>query len=137
MKIDGACHCGAIAYEAEVDPGDVGICHCADCQTLAGTAFRTSVSAARENFRILSGEPAIYVKTAESGAKRVQAFCPRCGTPIYATAFDDPDAAYNIRTGTARQRDALVPKQQIWTRSAQRWIKDIASIPGSEKEPRD
>jgi hypothetical protein len=39
MKIDGGCHCGAIAYEAEVDPDRVGICHCTDCQQLTGTAF--------------------------------------------------------------------------------------------------
>ena len=45
MKIDGGCHCGYITYSAEIDPEDVGICHCTDCQTLTGTAFRTSVRA--------------------------------------------------------------------------------------------
>jgi hypothetical protein len=45
MHIDGACHCGKITYEAEVDPEAVGICHCTDCQTLSGTAFRTVVMA--------------------------------------------------------------------------------------------
>jgi hypothetical protein len=135
MKIDGACHCGAITYEAEVDPDKTSICHCTDCQTLTGAAFRTSVPAAREKFRILSGEPTIYVKTAESGAKRVQAFCGKCGSPIYATALDDPHALYGIRTGTVRQRDRLVPKRQIWTRSAQKWLDRIASLPASEKEP--
>jgi len=28
MKVDGQCHCGAIVYEAEVEPGTVGLCHC-------------------------------------------------------------------------------------------------------------
>ena len=32
MKIDGACHCGLIAYEAEADPELTGICNCTDCQ---------------------------------------------------------------------------------------------------------
>ena len=32
MKIDGGCHCGAITYEAEVDPEKTSICHCTDCQ---------------------------------------------------------------------------------------------------------
>lgn len=27
MKIDGGCHCGAITYEAEVDPEKTSICH--------------------------------------------------------------------------------------------------------------
>jgi hypothetical protein len=39
MKVDGACHCGEIAYQAEVDPNTVGICHCTDCQTLAGVGL--------------------------------------------------------------------------------------------------
>ena len=55
MKIDGCCHCGAIAYEAEHDPETVGICHCADCQQLTGTAFRVSVFAP-------GGKPAVKIR---------------------------------------------------------------------------
>lgn len=33
LKIDGACHCGNITFEAEVDPEKVLICHCTDCGT--------------------------------------------------------------------------------------------------------
>jgi hypothetical protein len=94
MKIDGECHCGYIAYEAEVDPEQTAICHCTDCQTLSGSAFRTVVPAPDHSFRILSGEPAIYVKTGESGAKRPQGFCPRCGSPIYSTAVGDGPKSY-------------------------------------------
>jgi hypothetical protein len=89
MKIDGGCHCGYITYEAEADPERTSICHCTDCQTLTGTVFRTSVRAADGTFRILTGEPTVYMKTAESGAKRAQAFCPRCGSPIYAAPAGD------------------------------------------------
>ncbi len=38
MQIDGQCHCGHVAYEAEIDPEQVGICHCTDCQALTGSA---------------------------------------------------------------------------------------------------
>jgi hypothetical protein len=132
MKIDGGCHCGMITYTAEVDPEKVGICHCTDCQTLSGTAFRVSVAATKENFQ-LKGEPKIYVKTAESGAKRAQAFCPECGTPIYATAAENPQV-FNIRLGTARQRDVLRPKAQGWYRSAREWVNDLPSMPRFEKQ---
>ena len=126
MKIDGGCHCGKISYTAEVDPGKVGICHCTDCQTLSGTAFRVSVAAAKNDF-YLSGEVKVYVKTAESGAKRAQGFCPECGTPIYATAGSDPQV-FNIRVGTARQRDVLRPKVQGWCRSKREWVNDLSSM---------
>jgi hypothetical protein len=134
MKITGGCHCGYITYEADVDADKVSICHCTDCQTLSGSPFRASVPAPDQAFRIISGEPAIYVKTGESGNKRVQAFCPRCGSPIYATAPGDGPKTYNIRVGTVRQRDQLTPKRQIWGRSRQRWLADLAAIPGVEKQ---
>jgi hypothetical protein len=132
MKIDGGCHCGNITYTAEIDPDKVGICHCTDCQTLSGTAFRVSVSAAKEFFQ-LKGEPKIYIKTAESGAKRAQAFCPECGTPIYATAASDPKI-FNIRVGTVRQRAELRPKTQGWYRSARDWLIDLPSLPKFAKQ---
>ena len=46
MKVEGACHCGRIAFEAEIDPARVSVCHCADCQTLTGSAFRLAVPGA-------------------------------------------------------------------------------------------
>ena len=128
MKIDGGCHCGYITYEAEADPEKTTICHCTDCQHLSGSAFRTVVRVAGDTFKIIAGDPTIYVKTAESGARRVQRFCPRCGTPIYSTAEGDEPKLYSIRVGTVRQRAALVPKVQIWTRSQLHWVTDLASV---------
>ena len=134
MKIDGRCHCGLIAYEAVVDPGTVEICHCTDCQSLSGSAFRTVVPALEADFKLLSGQPRIYVKTGESGARRVQAFCPECGTPIYSTAAGDGPRSYGIRVGTVRQRNQLPPKTQYWVRSAQHWIDTLGSLPKVEKQ---
>ena len=49
MRINGACHCGNIAFEAEVDPETVRICHCTDCQTMSGSLFRANIQAAGEH----------------------------------------------------------------------------------------
>ena len=129
MKIDGGCHCGAIVYEAEIDPEMVSICHCSDCQTLSGTAFRIVIFAPEEKFRLTRGKPKAYLKIAESGNKRIQAFCAECGSPIYATSADEgPPKAYGIRVGTARQRDQLPPKRQIWHRSAVAWLPEMEGL---------
>ena len=128
MKIDGGCHCGYITYEAEADPQKPFICHCTDCQELSGSAFRIGIRVASDDFRMLSGEPTIYAKTAESGAKSAQAFCPRCGSPIYAACFGDAPKFYNIRLGTVRQRDQFVPKLQFWSRSELHWLPSLATI---------
>jgi hypothetical protein len=127
MRIEGQCHCGKIAYEATVDPDTVGICHCTDCQTLSGSPYRVAVPARAVDFVLLRDEPKIYVKTADSGMKRAQAFCPDCGTPIYAAAPSDPPT-YSLRLGAIMQRDALRPRRQSWCGSALPWSMDISSI---------
>jgi hypothetical protein len=134
MHIDGGCHCGSITYDADIDPDTVGICHCTDCQVLSGSAYVVSVPAAREAFRLRTGQPKIYVKTAESGTKRAQAFCPECGTRIYASAVHDPPV-FNIRIGTVRQRAALQPHRQIWCQSALPWVMDLGSVPQIAGQP--
>src|ERR1019366_7888302 len=82
VRIAGPCHCGYLSFEAEADPVQVSICHCTDCPNGSGTAFRTSIRAPGKTFKMLSGEPTLFLKTtADSGNHRLQAFCPTCGTP--------------------------------------------------------
>lgn len=132
MHIDGSCHCGLITYVAEIDPDKVIICHCSDCQVLSSSAFRMVVLAEKGSFRLLSGTPKIYVKTADSGRKRAHAFCPDCGTQMYATPVgDNPEQHYGLRVGSIRQRAELRPSRQLWCRSAFGWLDDIAAIPQS------
>jgi hypothetical protein len=134
MHITGSCHCGAIQYEAEVDPASVSICHCADCQVLTGSAFRVSIRAAPHTFRLVSGTPRIYTKTAESGALREQAFCEQCGTPIYATSPGPEPRVYNVRVGSIHQRAQLEPSVQIWSRSQLSWLGELAALPSFDKQ---
>jgi len=134
MKIDGACYCGQIRYRAEIDPVQVEICHCTDCQTLSGSAFRIVVPALAGSFELLSGTLRTYIKTAESGNRRVQAFCGTCGTSVYSTAADTASGIVGLRVGTIRQRRMLPPQKQYWTRSAHDWAMDIARIDKVEKQ---
>jgi len=135
MKIHGSCVCGSITFEAEADPGKVSICHCTDCQSSTGTAFRTNVRVPGNTFRMLSGTPTIYIKTtADSGNPRAQAFCPGCGSPIYSTTpGDGPQDSYMVRVGVLRERDQLAPKVQNWTRSARPWVRELGALPRNEK----
>jgi len=135
MRIDGKCHCGYITIEGEADPEKTTICHCLDCQTGTGSAFRVSVPVAGATFRI-SGQPTTYLKTtAESGHLRAQAFCPRCGSPIYSTSpGEGPQPSYMVRVGILRQRNELVPRRQIWFRSAQPWVTELSPIHRIEKQ---
>ena len=132
MQIDGACHCGLISFTAEIDPARVMMCHCTDCQVLSGAPFRAVVAAPIGSFA-LRGEPRRYIKVAQSGNRRVQVFCPECGTPLYATAPENPTSVL-IRLGCVTQRAQLKPAVQLWQHSALPWLAELASIPGSPEQ---
>jgi hypothetical protein len=68
-------------------------------------------------FVLLSGKPTEFRKTADSGNVRLQAFCPYCGTAIYATSTGD------------------VPRRQIFVRSQQPWVNNLNSIPKFDGMP--
>ncbi|HTP91159.1 MAG TPA: GFA family protein [Xanthobacteraceae bacterium] len=135
MKIDGACACGAIKIEGEADPEKAQICHCTDCQTGTGTAFRVSIPVPGNTLK-MTGTPTLFVKTtADSGRPRVQAFCGKCGSPIYSTTpGDGVQPSYTVRVGILRQRDQLIPRRQNWYRSARSWVTGLAGIPKNEKQ---
>jgi hypothetical protein len=133
MKVQGRCHCGEISYEAVVDPGRVGICHCTDCQTLTDSAYRVTVRVSADQFVLRTGQPKLYVKTADSGTRRAHAFCPTCGAPVYSAAVSDPET-YSLRVGCLEQRAELPPRVQQWCRSALPWAMDLTGIPRLERQ---
>ena len=128
MLINGACHCGQISFAAEIDPARVVVCHCADCQVLSGSPFRTVAEAPISTFNIC-GSPKNYVFT-QHGIEMAQAFCPECGTPLYATAQENPTSVI-IRLGCVEQRAHLKPSIQIWQSSALPWLAELATVPAS------
>jgi hypothetical protein len=134
MRIDGQCHCGRVRYEAEVDPDQVSICHCTDCQSLTGSAFRVTVLARRGAVRLSGEEPKLYVKLGENGRKRLQYFCGECGSPLFTTGEGEDAEEWGVRWGSIRQRRELTPKRQIWCRSAAPWLGTLKALPGRPRE---
>jgi hypothetical protein len=63
----------------------------------------------------------------------VQAFCPECGTPLFATAPENAKLVI-IRTGCVKQRSELKPVVNIWSRSAHPWLAAIPELPGSSEQ---
>ena len=100
---------------------------------MTGSAYRVVVRAPAASFKLKSGAPKIYIKTAESGTKRAHAFCPDCGTPLYAAALKDTPF-YSLRLGAIKERAALLPSEQIWCRSALPWSGHLQGIARHEKE---
>ena len=134
MKIDGQCHCGAIAYEAFVDPNQAFICHCEDCQSFSGAPFRVRILAPPAGFTIVRGVPRTYTKVAESGTERVMHFCGSCGTHIYGSARGDDSLPISISGGTTRQKASIRPSAQAWCCSRLPWLSDLEAIRWIDKQ---
>lgn len=135
MKVEGACHCGAIQYEAEVQPGTTTVCHCEDCQAQSGSVFRANIAAPAASFRLVKGTPRTYIKIAASGNRRVLAFCDVCGSSLYACAPENPPT-YTLRIGTLKQRQELgTPQRQIWTQRRHAWVGLPDGVKAFEGQP--
>jgi len=92
------------------------------------------VQAPGASLRLIAGEPRTYVRLAESGNRRVQAFCPACGTPLWSVADSAAPASYTLRVGALAQRDRLPPRRQYWCRSAQSWLPVLQGLEWHERE---
>ena len=135
MKIDGGCHCGWVTYDAFVDKNVAVICHCTDCQKLSASAFRIVIASKEVDFKLLNKAPKNYIKLSDNGTPRIQAFCPECGSHIYATSIEGTDSRiFNIRLGSVTQKEQFNAIKQVWCRSALPWIFDIKNIPRTDKQ---
>jgi hypothetical protein len=134
MHVDGGCLCGAIAYEAVVDPERCAICHCTNCQTNSGTAFGWIVHVKDRQFTLTRGTLKVYETVADSGRRRCLSFCGDCGTRIHAQTPEEPDVFFGLRAGTVNQRHLLRPKRQLWCRSAAPWVFEMSDLPPDDTQ---
>lgn len=126
MKVDGSCHCGRVTFAAEIDPDQVVICHCTDCQTFSSAPYRVSVfGVPAENIR-LNGVAKTYTKKGGSGKDVHVAFCGDCGAALYSTSGNAE--RFNLRVGAMKQRRDLVPKAQGFCGSGMPWAMNIDGI---------
>ncbi|MDG2489391.1 MAG: GFA family protein, partial [Alphaproteobacteria bacterium] len=72
----------------------------------------------------ISGTVTEFLKIAESGNERLQGFCGKCGSHLYAT--DPAKTLFMIRTGCLDQHHELVPAKHIFGKSAVEWVGEIA-----------
>ena len=74
-------------------------CHCNNCQKFSGAPFRAVAVIEADDIKI-SGTETVFLKIAESGNERLQGFCGKCGSHLYAT--DPAKTLFLIRTGCRR-----------------------------------
>ena len=93
--IEGACHCGAVRFEASVDLSKVVECNCSHCEKKGFLLTFTE----GKNFRLVSGEDAL--REYRFNKKRIShQFCTVCGVQPFARDGDPaPCMRHLVRVG--------------------------------------
>jgi hypothetical protein len=119
----GGCHCGAVRYEAG-SIFDAGWCHCSTCRRLSGAPAVTWAHVPARDFRLTSGEPALY----RSSARGERAFCARCGAQLFFRPLDE--ARYvAIHTGTLDRPERVPPRLHVFWSNRLPWFEPEDGLP--------
>jgi hypothetical protein len=112
------------------------ICHCTDCQNLAGSAFGMSMPFRRSALELLAGEPGERTFETTEGIVKGTAYCPECGARVWGLNPKYPDLVIG-RPGTLDSLKGLEPIAHIWTDSAQPWVTIPDDLVCYPREPDD
>ncbi len=130
----GGCACGAVRYELSAPPLMIYNCHCANCQKITGSAFTVAATVPEASLAFTKGDPARVEWKADSGNLRFGIFCGACGSRI-ANGQVPTIGMLSLRAGTLDDTSWVEPVGDIWTKSAQKWLKFGGLV--AEGQPKD
>jgi hypothetical protein len=136
LPLEGGCHCGTVRYRVSAAPLMVYNCHCTNCQKIGGGAFSTPVTILEPSFAFAKGEPAKVEWTSDAGTKRWGWYCSACGSRI-AHGQTPSIGVLSLRGGTLDDTSWIEPVGDIWTKSAQPWVRFVEGGIRAERQPSD
>ena len=82
----------------------------------------------------ITGEPALYTLTSDSGATVTRAFCKSCGSQLFGRSAGMP-GFMTITLGTLDAPNAFVPQVAIFARSRRAWDLPDPSVATFDAQP--
>jgi len=119
-NMNGGCLCGDVRYSATGEPVVTSVCHCQHCQKQTGSAFVEVVAVPKDAFTF-QGTLETFTNAGDSGRKKEQRFCPRCGSAVFIEAEGFPGMIL-IMGGTLDDTSWLKPTMNLFCDSAQPWV---------------
>jgi hypothetical protein len=107
-QISGGCLCGSVRLVATGKPYWVAICHCLDCRKHHGALFYAAG---------IFPDAAVTVQ-GQTRAYKGRAFCPSCGSSVFARYGDEIE----VHLGILDAPDQLVPSYESWAIRRESWI---------------
>lgn len=129
MSVSGSCLCGAFKYSVEGSFGDVRLCHCSQCRRKSGTAFTANAKIDVSQWSLEGPEDLISEFEHKRGL--YNAFCARCGSPLYARSDADRNDIRVRLGGFEGDLDVRITGH-VWTSSKASWYEIEDGIPQFE-----
>lgn len=115
-----ACSCGQLALTVEGEPSRISMCHCLECQRRTGAVISNQARFRREQVAI-SGQSAVWKRTAESGNALRFHFCPTCGSTVYWEGEGFP-GYLAIAIGNFADPAFPPPTIAVWEEERHPWV---------------
>lgn len=114
QKHQGGCLCGAVRFESYGAPSRVGVCHCLECRKHHGSPFYAAAVFSEVQVNI-SGE------TASHPGHPDRAFCPKCGSSVFASSGNEVE----LHLGSYDETGVFTPRYELWTKRREPWLRPI------------
>ena len=124
VRLTGGCQCGAVRFEATMQPEGVHVCHCRMCQKAVGGPFAVICPVLKTHFRVTRGAMAYF----HSSDIARRGYCRDCGTPMTFEYPDYPDLG--LLVGTFDEPDRVAPEIQYGNESRVAWYSTLIQAPG-------
>lgn len=124
------CNCGQLRVEVTGAPDAVVACHCKDCQRRTGSVLGVGAYFPRDRVTI-TGESKEFVRSTAAGGQFRQHFCTTCGTTLFWSTANKPDAI-GVAVGGFADADFAPPQRSVWEQSHHAWLglpEDIPHFP--------
>lgn len=66
-QYEGQCHCGQVAWTAEIPEEKHILCHCNACKLQGGGEFTLNQIIPKDNFKLTKGDLKVYTYKGDSG----------------------------------------------------------------------
>lgn len=120
------CLCGKFEMSVDGSFGDVRYCHCNQCRQKSGTAFTANAKVKKSQWSITG--PKELITEFEQKPGLFNAFCSKCGSPLYARSDLDPDYR-RVRIGGFDGKIDVAITGHVWVSSKAAWYEIDDTIP--------
>lgn len=132
--LHGSCQCRGLRYRIPRKRVlTLYRCHCAECRKQSASAFGLSLKVRREDFEMLEGACAQWIRPCPKGGTKTANFCGTCGSRIYHGGAQAP--ILSLKAGLLEDIASLRPIGNIWLDSSLSFAPDPGDINYPKQPP--